>query len=45
MSDRPLQVEIKQDHSFDGDNRERKNNRVGLGGKNRIIGAFVDCCI
>ena len=41
ISDRLLQVEIKQDQNIDGENRERENNRVGLGGKNRIVGAFV----
>ena len=32
---------MKQDRDIDGENRERENNRVGLGGKNPIIGAFV----
>ena len=41
ISDRLLQVEIKQDRSIDGENRERENNRMGLGGKNPIFGAFV----
>ena len=41
ISDRLLQVEIKQDQNIDGENRERESNRVGLGGKNPIVGAFV----
>ena len=41
VSDRLLQVEIKQDRNIDGENKERENNRVGLGGKNPILGAFV----
>ena len=41
ISDRLLQVEMKQDRDIDGENREKENNRVGLGGKNPIIGAFV----
>ena len=41
ISDRLLQVEIKQDRSIDGENSERENNRMGLGGKNPIVGAFV----
>ena len=41
ISDRLLQVEIKQDRSLDGENRERENNRMGLGGKNPTVGAFV----
>ena len=41
ISDRLLQVQIKQDRSIDGENRERENNRMGLGGKNPIVGAFV----
>ena len=41
ISDRLLQAEIKQDRSIDGENRERQNNRMGLGGKNPTVGAFV----
>ena len=41
ISDRLLQVEIKQDQNIDGKNRERENNRVGLGGKNPIVRAFA----
>ena len=41
ISDRLLQVEIKQDQNIDGKNREHENNRVGLGGKNPIVRAFV----
>ena len=41
ISDRLLQVEIKQDRNIDGENREHENNRVGLGDKNPIVRAFV----
>ena len=41
ISDKLLQVEIKQDRQIDGENREKENSRAGLGGKNPIIGAFV----
>ena len=41
ISDRLLQVEITQDRNIDGENRECENNRVGLGGKNPIVGAFM----
>ena len=34
ISDHLLQVEMKQDHDIDGENREKENNRVGLRGKN-----------
>ena len=45
ISDHLLQVEMKQDCDIDGENRERENNRVGLGGKNPIIGAFVTAAL
>ena len=41
ISEKLLQVEMKLDRQIDGENRERENNRSGLGGKNPIIGAFV----
>ena len=41
ISKKLLQVEMKLDHQIDGENREKENNRGGLGGKNPIIGAFV----
>ena len=39
--DKLLQVEMKRDCNIDGENRERENDRSGLGGKNSIVGAFV----
>ena len=41
VSDKLLQVELKLDRQIDGENRERRNCRSGLGGKNVIVGAFV----
>ena len=41
ISDKLLQVELKLDRQIDGENRERRNCRSGLGGKNEIVGAFV----
>ena len=41
ISKKLLQVKMKLDHQIDGENREKENNRGGLGGKNPIIGAFV----
>ena len=41
ISDKLLQVELKLDRQIDGENRERRNCRSGLGGKNVIVGAFV----
>ena len=32
---------MKQDRDIDGENRERENNQVGLGGKNPLIGAAL----
>ena len=34
-------MELKLDRQIDGENRERRNCRSGLGGKNVIVGAFV----
>ena len=41
VSDKLLQVELKLDRQIDGENRERRNCRSGLGGKNVIVGTFV----
>ena len=41
MSKKLLQVEMKLHRQIDRENREKENNRGGLGGKNPIIGAFV----
>ena len=41
ISEKTLQVEIKNDRRIDGENRESENNRSGLGGRNTIVGAFV----
>ena len=41
ISKKLLQVEMKLDRQIDRENREKENNRGGLGGKNPIIGAFV----
>ena len=41
VSDKLLQVELKLDRQIDGENRERRNCRFGLGGTNVIVGAFV----
>ena len=41
VSDKLLQVELKLDRQIDGENRERRNRRSGLGGKNVIVSTFV----
>ena len=41
ISDKLLEVELKLDRQIDGENRERRNCRSGLGGKNVIVGVFV----
>ena len=42
ISDKLLQVELKLDRQIDGENRERRNCRSGLGGKNVIVSASRD---
>ena len=41
ISEKLLQVELKNDRGIDGENRESENNRSGLGGRNTIVGAFM----
>ena len=41
VADKLLQVEMKHDRNMEGENRERENNRSGLGEKNPIVEAFV----
>ena len=41
VSDKLLQVEVKNDQNIKGENHENQNSRSGLGGRNTIVGAFV----
>ena len=45
ISENLMQVELKSDRMIDGENRERNNNRSGLGGRNTIVGAFVTAAV